>query len=112
MNYDRSNFIGKYVKRGLYVNNLYDMARLCGTAKRKSNTVLFDVLEGIFYDLAHNWDERPLPESEVKSVESKILKPLLQLVEKVNVGSSEKELFQLLTDIILKYVHVCDEYTG
>lgn len=102
----------KMLKKGLYVNNLYDMARLCGTAKRKSNTLVFDVLEGIFYNLAHNWDERPLPESEVKFVESKLLNPLLQLLDKAKAGSSEKELFQLLTNIILNYIHVCDEYKG
>lgn len=65
------------LKKGLYVNNLYDMAHLCGKAKRKSNTIVFDVLEGIFYDLAHNWDDRPLPESEVEFVELKLLEPLL-----------------------------------
>lgn len=102
----------KMLKKGLYINNLCDMARLCGRAKRKSNTVVFDVLEGIFYDLAHNWDERPLLESEVKFVELKLLEPFLQLVEKVNTGSTEKETFQLLTDIILNYVHVYDEYMG
>jgi len=100
------------LKEGLYVNNLYDMARLCGKAKRKSSTVVFDVLEGIFYDLAHTWDERPLPKSEVEFVESKLLNSLLQVVERVNTGSTEKETLQLLTDIILRYVHVYDEYTG
>lgn len=100
------------LKNGLYVNNLHDMARLCGKAKRKGNTVVFDVLEGIFYDLAHNWGGRPLPNSEVEFVESKLLEPLLQIVEKVNIESTGKETFQLLTNIILKYTHVYDEYTG
>ena len=100
------------LKKGLYINNLYEMARLCGIAKRKSNTVVFDVLESIFYDLAHNWDERPLPKSEAEFIESKLLNSLLQVVEKVNTGSTEKEILQLLTNIILKYAHIYDEYTG
>ena len=67
--------------KGLFVNNLRDMARICvDLARNEEPATAFYVLRSIFLDVASDWDERPLSPEEVERVESKLMPSILEVI--------------------------------
>jgi len=93
------------LRQGLYLHNLYEMAQLCKTlALDTIHPVPFFVMEHIFLDIARHWEDKPLPVEEAKLVESKMIKPLEELVEGIEANASSEEAFNLLNRVVSAYL--------
>ena len=93
------------LKEGLYLNNLWELARLSGNlAMDTPHPLPFFVMRQVFLEIATNWDERPLPVDEANLVRSKITKPLEDVIEAIEADVSKEELFDLLNKFVSGYL--------
>lgn len=93
------------LKQGFYLDNLYEMARLCESlALDTASPAPFFVMEHIFLDIARQWEDKPLLVEEAKSVESKMIKPLEELIEGIEAAASNEETFNLLNEVASAYL--------
>ena len=93
------------LEKGFYLDNLYEMARLCKTLA--SDTVYpapFFVMRDIFLDIARCWEERALPVEEAKRVERKMTKPLGDLIAGIERNASSEEILDLLNTLVSTYL--------
>ena len=60
--------------KGLYIDNLYEMASLCRQQALDTTLPLpFWVLQKMFLDIATAWEDRPLPVEEAERLQKRIL---------------------------------------
>jgi len=92
------------LERGFYVDNFYEMARLCkDLALGTINPVPFFVMEQIFLGIARYWEDKPIIVEEAKLVEVEMIKPLRDLIGAIEVNASSEQMFHLLNKIISSY---------
>ena len=92
------------LEQGFYVNNLYEMARLCKSlALDADNPTPFFVMEQIFLDVARYWEDKPLIVEEAKLVEAEMIKTLRDLIDGIEANASSEQMFHLLNKIISSY---------
>lgn len=90
-----------YLNKGFFVENLYEMSRLCDRlAKDSPDAPVFYILHSVFLDFAEDWDDRPLPTDEVIQVQQIIETPIRNVIEGVEKKESKEVLFDLLTTLI------------
>ncbi len=93
------------LSQGFYLNNLYEMAHLCKSlALDTISPAPFFFMEHIFLDIARHWEEKPLLVEEAKLVESKLIKPLEELIEGIETSASSEEVFNLLNRVVSAYL--------
>ena len=93
------------LKRGFYVDNLYEMASLCKSlALGTNNPVPFFVMERIFLDIAGRWEEIPLTVEKARMVELNMTEPLEDIVEGIEEFASSEEILNLLNRLIFTYL--------
>ena len=81
------------------------MAGLCKSlAMDTTNPLPFFIMWHVFLDIAGAWEERPLPVEEAKLAESKLAKPIEDLIEAIVAGASSKEMLNPLNKIISAYL--------
>ena len=91
--------------KGFYVDNLYMMARLCKSlALDTSSPAPFFVMEKVFLDVAHHWEDRPLAVEEAKDVESKMIRPLEELIHGIEENASSGEILGLLNGFVAAHL--------
>ena len=91
--------------KGFYLNNLYDMARLCKSkALDTSSPTPFFVVERVFLGIASHWENRPLTVEEAKEVESKLVRPLEELIRGIEENASSGEILALLNGFVSAYM--------
>jgi hypothetical protein len=93
------------LEKGFYLDNLYEMARLCKTLA--SNTIYlveFFVMRDIFLDIARRWEERALPVKEAKRVELEMTKPLGDLIQGIETEASAEVVLDLLNNVVSAYL--------
>ncbi len=62
------------IAKGRYVDNLFEMARLCaGWALDSGNPTPFFVLEQVFVGIARDWDGRPQTVEEAQALEAAVV---------------------------------------
>jgi hypothetical protein len=61
-------------------------------------------MEHVFLGIARHWEDRPLPVEEATLVESKLRKPLEDLVEGLEANASSEEIYILLNRIVSAYL--------
>ena len=67
----------KGLNKGFYVDNLYEMARLCNDmALESKNPTPFFIMRKIFLGIANYWEERPVIVEEAKFVEVELKKTI------------------------------------
>ena len=83
------------------------MAHLCRSlALDAMSPASFYFMEKVFLDIARNWEDRPLTVEEAKLVESKILKPLEDLVEGIETFASGEEVLHLLDRVVSAHLTI------
>ena len=93
------------LKKGFYLNNLNEMARLCKSlALDTTSPAPFFIMERIFSDVARHWEDKPLSVEEAKLVESKLITPLAELIEGITANASTEEIFSLLNRVVSAYL--------
>lgn len=93
------------LEKGFYLDNLYEMARLCKSlALDTTSPAPFFFMAHIFLDIARQWEDKPLVVEEAKVVESKITKPLEELIEGIATNASSEEIFTLLNRVVSAYL--------
>ena len=99
------------LSKGLYVNNLSNLISICEDAKHDDEHVLaFHTLQCIFIGIKQSFDERAVPTNEFDFVQSKLMTPILDILEMMKTDGSEKELYGMLSNIVGIYVHLYDDY--
>lgn len=93
------------LRQGFYLDNLYEMARRCKSlALDTTSPAPFFFMEHIFLDIARHWEDKPLVVEEAKLVESKMIKPLEDLIEGIEVNASSEEVLNLLNRVVSAYL--------
>ena len=89
------------LRKGFYVDNLYEMAYLCkALALETPAPVPFFLMQRIFWDIARDWEERPVPVEEAKESESRMTKPIEDLIDAIEVGASPSEVLYLRNCVV------------
>lgn len=93
------------LEKGFYLDNLYEMARLCKTlASHTIYLVAFFVMRDIFLDIARRWEERALTVEEAKRVEWEMTKPLGDLIQGIETKVSAEVELDLLNKVVSAYL--------
>lgn len=92
------------LKKGFYVDNLYEMARLCkNLALETANPAPFFIMEQIFLGIARYWEDKPIIVEEAKLVEVEMIKPLRDLIGGIEANASSEQMFHLLNRVVSSY---------
>jgi hypothetical protein len=98
------------LEKGFYVDNLYEMARLCKSlALDAINPAPFFVMRSIFLGIARDWEDRALPVEEAALVASKLMEPLAKLVDGLETNAPSSELYYLLNNAVAAYLTALEE---
>ena len=93
------------LEKGLYLENLYEMARLCqALASDTIYRVAFFVMREIFLDIARGWDERAVPVEEAKRVEQQMLEPIRDLIRGIDRQAADEVILNLLNTVVSAYL--------
>ena len=93
------------LEKGFYVDNLYEMARLCkNLALETANPVPFFVIEQIFLGIARHWQDRPVIVEEAKLVEAEMIKPLKDVIGGIEANASSEQMFHFLNKAVSSYM--------
>lgn len=93
------------LRKGFYIDNLYDMVRLCRSlALDTINPAPFFVMEKVFFGVADYWDDRPLTVEEAQEVQSKMMRPLQELIRGIEDNAPSGEMFALLNGVVSAYL--------
>ena len=93
------------LERGFYLDNLYDMARLCKSLALDVNSPApFFFMEQIFLGIARHWEDKPLRVEEAQVAESFLIEPLEDLVEGIEADASNEEVLNLLNRVVSAYL--------
>ena len=91
--------------KGFYVDNLYEMARLCrNLALETDNPAPFFIMEQIFRGIAKYWEDKPIIVEEAKLVENEIVKPVKDLFDGIEANASSEQIIDLLNKTISSYM--------
>lgn len=87
------------------------MVRLCGNlALDASSPAPFFVMEKVFLGIARDWEDRPLTVEEAKEVESKIIRPIEELIHGIEEDAPSGEILALLNGFVSAYLTYCKKY--
>jgi 3-deoxy-D-arabino-heptulosonate 7-phosphate (DAHP) synthase len=64
------------------------------------NPLPFFVLQQFFLQIARDWEERPLTVEEANTLSSRIVGPIEEIIDALEVGASKEQQFDLLTKLI------------
>lgn len=95
----------KKLGREFYLNNLYDMAKLCSElALDCSSPAPFFVMRHIFLDIAGHFQGRPLSVREAKLTKDRVVGPIEDLIEGIRAEAASEEILALLNDVVSAYL--------
>jgi hypothetical protein len=93
------------LEQGFYVDNLYEMARLCkGMALESKNSVPFFIMQKIFSGIADYWDEKPVIVEEAKLVQVELVKSLKSLIDAIEDNASAEKTMNLMDKAVSSYL--------
>ena len=93
------------LEKGFYVDNLYEMARLCkNLALETVNPAPFFVMRHIFLGIAKYWEDRPVIVEEAKLVETEMIKPLKDVIGGIETNASSEQMFHFLNKAVSSYM--------
>lgn len=91
--------------KGFYLNNLYEMARLCKSSALESNSPApFFVMQHIFFNIARYWEDKPLPVEEARLVQSEMVKPIEDLISGIEANATSEQTLTLLNKVVSSYL--------
>lgn len=91
--------------RGFYVDNLYEIARLCRSLALETDyPASFFIMEQIFKNIAKYWEDKPIIVEEAKLVENEIVKPVNDLIDGIEANASSEQIIELLNKTISSYM--------
>jgi hypothetical protein len=97
--------------RGLYVDNLYQMARECmRLADHAEKPLAYYVLAHVLGDIAYDWDERPLPAVEVEEMERKVCNLLRSVMNAIEQERGSVQLHECLDDLVRAFLLAQRDY--
>ena len=89
------------LEKEFYVNNLYEMARLCkALALDAANPASFFVMWHIFSEIAWHWEDKPLSVEEAKFVQVEIAKTIMDIIDAIEEDASGEQMNQLLNKAV------------
>jgi len=91
--------------KGFYVDNLYEMARLCKSLALETDyPASFFIMEQIFKGIAKYWEDKPLIVEEAKLVELEMIKPLKDLIGGIETNASSEQIVHFLNKVVSSYM--------
>lgn len=91
--------------RGLYINNLYEMAGICrNLALDAHDPAPFFIMRQVFLDIARRWEGKPLVEEEAQQVEESIIYTLENLIEGIMTEVSNEEVYGLMNCVASAHI--------
>jgi hypothetical protein len=92
------------LEQGFYVDNLYEMARLCkDLALESEKPAPFYILQKIFFGIADYWEERPVEVEEARIVEGELLKSIKDLVDAIDSDVPAERIMSLMNKAVSSY---------
>ena len=93
------------LEKGFYVDNLYEMARLCKSMALGSNSpVPFFIMQKIFSGIADYWDDKPVSVEDAKLVEAELKEPLRHLIDALEDKAENEKIMELADKAVLSYM--------
>jgi hypothetical protein len=93
------------LEQGFYVDNLYDMARLCkDMAMESKNPAPFFIMQKIFSGIADYWDNNPIIVEEAKIVEGGVLQGIKELIEGIENNMSGDQMQNIMNKVVSSYL--------
>ena len=107
MTIDDYNTLQGFLSKGLYLNNIDDMIKICGRAiETEQDPLPIYVLLSVFRGIYNSWDDKSVTVKEAKQTEDVLLPLLKKVIVLLNPSSSKKELFDALSDLVKAYIHM------
>jgi hypothetical protein len=90
---------------GFYVNNLYDISRLCSElASGNKNPTPFFVIQQICSRIAYYWDSGPIVVEDAKLVENELVNRMNRLLDTLESRMSDKEVLDCMNELVSTYM--------
>ncbi len=95
----------KKLELGFYVNNLYEMARLChDKALENKYSASFFIMQKIFGGIADYWEKGPVIVEEAKLVQKELSEPIVELINAIEVESHNDKIMTLTNKLVSSYL--------
>ena len=90
--------------RGFYVDNLYEMARLCNEkVLENENPTPFFILQKIFSGIADYWDKGPVVVENARLVQNELSQHIKSLINAIENHASAEEIVTLTDKVVSSY---------
>lgn len=96
---EKLNTFSDELKKGFYVNNVYNLIEKCETLNNPEYQVPVIVLKYIFLDLAARWEDKAVSVEEIKYTEEKMapaIESLLYSMDEKNISKIWSKLNELI----------------
>ena len=103
---DNINTLKNLLSKGLYLNNLDDMRRLCDALMEEMEEPLpLYVLSSIFDGIYSSWDDRRVTVEEADQTEASLLPHLKKVATLIEASGDKDKLWSALNDLVKAYAH-------
>ena len=93
------------LNRGFYLDNLYEMARICRSmALESENPAPFFIMQKVFSGIADYWDDGPVDVEEAKLVEIELKESLGKLIEMLESKAKNGEITEMANKVVSSYL--------
>jgi len=98
------------LEQGFYINNLYEMSRLCKALALESNSPApFFIMQKVFSGIADYWDEKPVIVEEAKLVQVELAKSLRELIDAIENSATDEQVMNLTNKVASSYLFLFRE---
>jgi hypothetical protein len=93
------------LEKEFYVNNLYEMARLCkDLALGTDSPAPFFVMWHLFSEIARHWEDKPLNVEEANFVKFELAQTVRDIIDAVEANTSVEHITHLLNKAVSSYL--------
>ncbi len=97
-------YLKEKLEKGFYVDNLYEMSRLCkDMALGSNNPTPFFIMQKVLSGIADYWDDRPVVVEEAKLVQVELNESIRRLVDALESDASPREVMELSNKVVSSY---------
>jgi hypothetical protein len=91
--------------KGFYVDNLYEMARICNAmALESKNPAPFFIMQKIFSGIADYWGEKPVIVEEAKLVQDELFQLVKNLIDVIEENAPAEQIMHITNKVVSSYL--------
>ena len=86
------------LNKGLYIDNFYEITKICKDLSTQNTQYawVFFIFNKLFYDLAYDWEDRPVKVSEGDYLEKNISPSIKEIIKNLK---EEKSISQIVNNV-------------